>query len=370
MSGIRVRSSARSAPGLETNGWAAASNVVAAGRVALVPFDRTREQWSTFVASHPDAQLYHSPQWIEVLSRAYGFRTLVATVERAGRIAAGCLLSPSRIPFATRFIGLPFSDCAAVLSSDNEATDVLFDGLTRAARSGASLEIRGSAAPSPWRTVDCFREWSIDLRRPFSSIERGADRNFRRQVRRAAAQSISVEWGVGKVLLKRFYRLQLETRRRLGVPPQPMRFFELIHEVFTREQAMEIWIATREGQDLAGVVVLRCGDKLYAKWSARAAKGSDGASHLIFFSILERHAGDAALLDLGRTDTSNEGLTRFKGEMGATATILPYSYFPRLPRRVSTETLDGTAGAISRVWRHLPLPVTRAVGATAYGFLA
>jgi hypothetical protein len=359
-----------SAARLKASRWTARLDAAAVEPVRIVPVEQARERWRQLAASHPGATLYHSAAWAEVLGRAYGFSILLAMVERGGKIAAGCLLSPSKIPFAGRFIGLPFSDSAAPLGADSGATRALLDGLAGAARTHANFEIRGIAAPAPWQTSDCFRQWSVDIARPFSAIERGADRNFRRQVRRAMAQAIGVESGDGEALLRRFYRLQLETRRRLGVPPQPWRFFTLVHEVFAKARALEVWIASREGRDLAGVVVLRDGDKLYAKWSARASHSVDGASHLVFFAILEHYAGKAALLDLGRTDARNAGLMRFKEEMGATVSVLPYSYFPRMPRRASAEAPDRAAGTLARVWRHLPLPFTRAIGATAYGFLA
>lgn len=338
--------------------------------VRIVPLEQDEHRWRELAAVHPAATLYHGAAWLEVLRRSYGFQILVAMVERGGKIAAGCLLSSSKVPFAGRFIGLPFSDCAAPLAVDGEATGAMLDGLAAAARRHASFEIRGVAAAAPWQTVDCFRQWSIDIARPFSAIERGADRNFRRQVRRALAQGITVEAGDSAAMLRRFYRLQLETRRRLGVPPQPWRFFAQVHEVFAALGALEVWIATRDGRDLAGVVVLRDRDQLYAKWSARTSHGADGASHLVFFSMLERYAGNAALLDLGRTDARNAGLMRFKEEMGAASAALPYSYFPRAPRRPSAEETDRAAGALARVWRRLPLGFTRAIGAAAYGYFA
>jgi hypothetical protein len=56
--------------------------------------------------------------------------------------------------------------------------------------------------------------------------------------------------------------------------------------------------------------------------------------------------------------------------MGATSEPLPYSYLPRAPRHASAEDPDRSTGALARIWRRLPLPVTRAVGALAYGYLA
>jgi len=342
-----------------------------AERVTIVPLELAGARWREFADAHPAATLYHGAPWAEVLGRAYGFRILVAMAERGREVSAGCLLSSSKIPFAGRFIGLPFSDSAAPLSVNAQAAAALLRGLAVAApRRRASFEIRGTAAPAPWQTSECFRQWSIDVARPFAELERDADRNFRRQVRHALAQGVAVETGDSEAMMQRFYRLQLETRRRLGVPPQPWRFFAAVHEVFAARGALEVWIAARDGRDLAAVVVLRERDALYAKWSARASHGADGASHLLFFSMLKRYAGHAARLDLGRTDARNAGLARFKEEMGAAASVLPYSYFPRIPQRANAEDPERATGMLARVWRRLPLPFTRAIGATAYGFFA
>ena len=56
--------------------------------------------------------------------------------------------------------------------------------------------------------------------------------------------------------------------------------------------------------------------------------------------------------------------------MGATPSPLPYSYFPCLRHTPSAESPDRSAGLFAQVWRRLPLALTRAIGATAYGFLA
>lgn len=338
--------------------------------VTMRPLDEALEQWKELAGANRNATLFHTPAWAEVLRRAYRFRVFAATVERAGKVLAGCLLSRTRNPFINRVVGLPFSDSCAPLGVDEAATDALMRGLAMRPRSGGSLEIRGIEAPAPWQMIGCFQQWSVDLSRPFPEIQRAADRNFRRQVKRAAAQALRIETGDSAAMVSRFYRMHLETRRRLGVPPQPLRFFSLVREIFAADHGLEVWLASCAGRDLAAVVLLRAGPRLYAKWSARGAEGAVGASHLLFFAILEHHAGKSAALDLGRTDIRNTGLARFKAEMGAVQVALPYSYFPRAPRRASAEAPDLFAHALARIWRRLPLPVTRAVGAIGYGYLA
>ena len=352
---------------LMDRGSAAASSPMG---VTIRPLAEALDQWKQLGEAAGNATLFHSPAWAQVLRRAYGFRVFAATLEREGKVLAGCLLSYTKNPFARHVVGLPFSDSCPPLGIDEDATAALMRGLAAERRLGGKLEIRGIKAPAPWQTVDSFEQWSLDLTPPFAEVQRAADRNFRRQVKRAASEAFRIENGDSLAMLRRFYAIQLETRRRLGVPPQPLRFFSLVREVFARTHGLEIWLASSAGRDQAAVVVLRDGATLYAKWSARAAESAAGASHLLFFSILEHHAGKAASLDLGRTDVRNTGLARFKAEMGAVAMPLPYSYFPRTPRHTSAEDPDRATSALTRIWRRLPLPVTRAVGAIGYRYLA
>lgn len=338
--------------------------------VTIRPLADALDQWKQLSEATGNATLFHRPGWAEVLRRAYGFRVFVATLERHGKVLAGCLLSRTKNPFAHHVVGLPFSDSCSPLGVDDDATAALMRGLAAEPRLGGNLEIRGIKAPAPWQTVDNFEQWSLDLARPFAEVQREADRNFRRQVKRAASEAFRIDTGDSAAMLRRFYAIQLETRRRLGVPPQPLRFFSLVREVFAQSHGLEVWLASCAGRDQAAVVLLRDGPTLYAKWSARAIESAAGASHLLFFSILEHHADKAASLDLGRTDARNTGLARFKAEMGAAPAPLPYSYFPRTPRRTSAEDPDRATSTLVRIWRRLPLPVTRAVGAIAYRYLA
>ena len=232
------------------------------------------------------------------------------------------------------------------------------------------LEIRGAAAVYPWNVLDHFQRWTLDLSRPFSAIEKAADREVRRHLRRAREAGVSVECSRGAEAMDCFFNLQLESRRRLGVPSQPLKFFRTVHEVFAQRDSIEVWFALHQGKRIAAVVVLRDGDDLHAKWSARAAGSPDGASHLIFMSIAEHHAEHASSLDFGRTDSRNRGLSRFKRELGATATDLPYSYFPQMPNVTSAENLTGVWQTASRVWRNLPLPVARVLNNVTYRYLA
>lgn len=335
----------------------------------ILPLESARADWDALAESHPEATLYHRGPWLEVLSRAFGVRPSLAIIGDSSSTLAACLLARGCNPLRRGLISMPFSDFCPPLAVDDLARDALMAGL--AGMAGQSrLEMRGFAGFYPWHVLYHFQRWTLDLSRPFQAIERAADREVRRHMRRARTSGVSIDCSRSVDAIETFFRLQLESRRRLGVPSQPLKFFRLVHEVFAKLDSIEVWFALHQGKRIAAVVVLRDGDVLHAKWSARSAGSPDGASHLIFMSIAEQHALRARALDFGRTDSRNHGLTRFKRELGATASDLPYSYFPQMPSVTSAENLTGVWQTASRVWRNLPLPVARVLNNVTYRYLA
>lgn len=335
----------------------------------LLPLERSRAAWEAFADSHPDATLYHHRPWLEVLRRGFGVNPMVAIIGEYNSTQAACLLARGGNPIRRGLISLPFSDYCPPLAVDESALRSLMFGLPGLAAQ-SRLEIRGTGGSYPWHVLHHFQRWTLDLSRPFQAIERAADREVRRHMRRAREAGVSVECSRSAEAVETFFELQLESRRRLGVPSQPLKFFRLVHEVFAKLDAIEVWFASHQGKRIAGVVVLRDGHDLHAKWSARTAGSPDGASHLIFMSIAEQHAQRARGLDFGRTDSRNYGLSRFKRQLGAAATDLPYSYFPQMPSVTSAENLTGVWQTASRVWRKLPIPVARVLNGVTYRYLA
>lgn len=344
---------------------------VAGARLIVQPFALAQETWQRALATLPGSTLYHRPRWLSVLSRSYGLRLWLAVLERDAELLAACVLAQSRKPFATgRFIALPFSDSCPPLARDDDAMGELLRQMALDETLGRGCEVRGVGAPQPWQTSHCFASWTLDLARPIAEIERHYERDVRRKLRRAQEAGVTIESGTDASIVKRFHALQVETRQRLGLPAQPLRFFKLVHEIFSASGDLEVWIASHRGLDLAGYFLLRDHDCVHYKWGARRLIEPSSANHLLTHATLEHLAGDASLVDLGRCDMRNSGLSRFKREWGAEPHPLPYSFFPLAPSYVSSEVLSGSRRALSSVWRHLPVPAARILGSALYGYLA
>jgi hypothetical protein len=338
------------------------------GCLNLRPLSESRATWQSLLRTFPGATLYHGDAWVELLSRAHRLSMWLATLERDGTVVACSVFARSHNPFVRRFISLPFSDSCSPLAQTGEAARDLLEALMCQAVPGTAYEIRGIEGGPRWETVDCFVNWRLDLQRPPTSIERGLGVNFRRNLRRAG-RSVTVERGCEVAHLKRFYAIQLDSRRRFGVPPQPWRFFELAHELFAPEN-FEVWLACESGEDVAAAIFVRDGDAVHFKWGARRPDCRSSANHLLLWSAIEEFALRARVLDLGRADVRNQGLMRFKRGLGAVATPLPYSFFPLAPRQVSPEVLTGAHRVFAGIWSRLPIFATRLLGRALYRFLA
>jgi lipid II:glycine glycyltransferase (peptidoglycan interpeptide bridge formation enzyme) len=170
-----------------------------------------------------------------------------------------------------------------------------------------------------------FAFHTLDLTPPIDRLYRAFDRAAIQQpVRRAERQGICHESGRSEALLQQFYSLLVATRRRLGLPPQPMPWFDNLAACFG--DRLTIHVASREGQPLAAILTLRHRNVLVYKYGV-----SDERFHrlgamplLLWKAILDAKDRDLSLFDLGRTDADNSGLATFKEHLGATRSTLTY----------------------------------------------
>ena len=336
---------------------------------AMTPWGEGLPIWRTALGRLPGASFYHSETWIDAIATAYKLKLEVATLQRQGQLRAAAVFARSKKLFSTRLVSLPFSDSAVPLATDDESRAELLCEVIDS-YPNASIEVRGIAGPQPWQNVECFAQWSLDATRPFDQVRKDFGRTVKNGINRATRDEIAVECGLEPSHLARFFDLQLVTRRRLGVPPQPYRFFETVREHFCRGGNIEIWLASLNGRDHAAIVLLRAGNQLCVKWSARAENSHPSAVHFLSVKMVEAHAGNGETFDFGRCDTRNVGLARSKADLGCVSRPAPYAFYPKAPANISSEVLSGSAKTLSSIWKRMPLPATRVLGNVIYRFMA
>ena len=322
--------------------------------------------WREFVESRPGATIFHHPAWARLLSECYGYRALVLAEDQGGAIVSGIPALVVGMPFAARrWVSLPFTDHCPPL--DGDCVD-LPGALNELARASAfdMLELR--ASPSGAEGVPAFVRHELAVTGDTRAHWKQLRRNHRRSIEDAAEAGVRVERGTDAADMETFYRIHVQTRRRLGVPVQPRRFFRLFHERIVRAGLGFVLTAYLGDAAVASAVCCAWNGTLVVKYSGRA----DGfekvdAIHQLFWSAIRWASENGChTVDLGRTNVEQARLRSFKVGWGTREEPLSYSYFGRTPRPSSHRVERAMSSVIQRSspW------VCRALGEVFYKYAA
>lgn len=328
-------------------------------------------EWLRFVRGHPGSGPFHDPAWAMLLAETYGLSGFVLVQEdEAGSIRAGVpLLSPRQLPRRPRrLISLPFTDNLDPLVEPTAAAG-LVDALEAARRElgVARIELRGALEGAHASQSHAVLH-TLALGSDPDAILAACSKTKRRDVRAFERRELSIERATSaRDLTETYFRLHLDTRRRLGVPSQPKRFFRLLWDRII-EPGHGFVLLVHEGRTpVAGGVFLTGNRTVVYKYSGSDAKHRAQRPNvlLLWSAILQGCEQGFTLFDFGRSERSAAGLRAFKSEWGAVEEPLVYSV---IGEHGSDEA--GTPGVVATILRRSPTWVTRVTGELLYRFAA
>jgi CelD/BcsL family acetyltransferase involved in cellulose biosynthesis len=333
--------------------------------------------WREYVESLPDALPFHHPRWIAVLTATYGLKARAVVVrDEGGTIVAGLPVVMVKTPLrGARLVSLPFTDYCPPLVAPGVDASVILPPLQAecrrvdARRAEVRAEIEGSVPflAAGYRHV-------VDLRRGYDAVAAGFHASqVRRNIKRAHASGLVLRHSDRRDdLVDEFYRLHVKTRRRLGVPVQPRRFFRHIREHLMGEHG-SITLATLNSRPVAAALFLRQASTVVYKYGASDAESWPARPNHAIFEHAIRSACDEgyAWFDFGRTDADAEGLRAFKRGWGAHETPLVYSAVGDVRPVTLAPPAPSIAGGVLRaVISRSPEWVCRVTGEVFYRYAA
>jgi CelD/BcsL family acetyltransferase involved in cellulose biosynthesis len=325
------------------------------------------ERWNSFVATQPEATAFHIPAWAEMLCECYGFSGFaLACLDDRGLPTAGMpvIELPGTFRRGALWVSLPFTDFCRPLSIGPEREGQLLSGLEEVRREADvdRLEIRSYVSVVGARQTPSALRHTLTLERDEDAVLGRLDRSqVQRNIKRARREGVVVRQAERESDLDRvFFDLQVETRRRLGVPIQPRRFYTLLWRRLIEPGHGFLLLAYAGGNPIAGGVFLRAGRTLTYKYGAsRREYWSLRPNFLLFWTAIQMGcASGAQLLDFGRTELRHQGLRTFKLNWGTHEEPLTYTVLGR-PARSTKKRLEPVLGSIIR---HSPSWVCQAVG--------
>ena len=329
-------------------------------------------RWLAFVQSQADATVFHHPTWANMLAETYGYRPLVLTQSSMdGLIVAGIPLLEIRSRLTgRRFISLPFTDYCPPLAQDPESLSLLSAGLMawRVSVGDPLIEVRGELPlTSSVHVMAAGVRHVLLLEGDCDGVLRRFNRSqVQRGIRRAQRDEVHVRIATSCAELMLFYDLHLRTRRRLGVPVQPRRFFEAMWSQLIDADFGFVSLAYKDSHLIAGAVFLAWNGTVIYKYGASDARyWRFRPNHLIMWMAIQWGCANGyRQFDFGRSDFDDQGLRDFKNGWGTTEAPLIYSYLAdKPPGRVS----DAKKRFLVKVIQHSPAIVCRGIGELLYG---
>lgn len=333
-------------------------------------------RWPKFLESHPEATVFHTRGWLEALRRTYAYLPVVYTTAAPGeRLTNGMVCCRVRSWLTgARLVSVPFSDhCQPLIDTAENFASLLQHLQTRLeSESWKYIEFRPLApcdgyleGQTGFARSEQFYLHKLDLRdsleKIFSNFHKKSTQD---KIHRAEREKLTYEEGNSSTNLAKFYNLQLLTRRRHQLPPQPLNWFRTLLECLGEQ--VKIRVLSKDGQPIASTLTLSFRGRVVAKYGCSDAEHHRvGAMPFLLWKAIEAGKREGALeYDFGRSEPENTGLLNFKSNWGARCSRLSYY---RYPSPVSEHPHEQwSMNIVKNVCGRLPNPLLTAAGNFLY----
>jgi CelD/BcsL family acetyltransferase involved in cellulose biosynthesis len=289
-------------------------------------------EWDRLTHPLPGRGPIHSGGWAETLIASYRFQPLYLVAETGGVVCGALpLMEVDSLWTGRRGVSLPFSDACDVLAASEEVGNALLRAAVDISRERGwkYLESRPVRPPDVESRVSrAYVQHVLSLDRSESEIWDGCDATARRGVRKAKRSGVIASIEDGADAMSEYYRLHLLTRRRHGLPPQPLKFFRNLQERVLDQNGGFVVLARSGGRAIAGAVFLCAGNHALFKFGASDHKfqAFRGNNLVMWEGITRSKARGCSVFSFGRTDPDQVGLRKFKLQWGALERKLEYFY--------------------------------------------
>lgn len=333
-------------------------------------------RWARFVHANSRASVFHTPGWLESLQHTYGYEPLALTTTAQGELTNGLVFCRVKSWLTgERLVSLPFADHCDPLVESQEDLGAMLEWVADQSQRQATkyVEIRPAGTGDAYlggqnrfQPGEQFAWHLVDLRPSLDELFRSFDKSsIQRGIRHGEKLGLNYQEGTSPHLLKKFYALQVLTRRRHQLPPQPFKWFQNLVKYLGSEA--KIRLILRGDQPVASILTLLYKRTMLYKYGCSDPELNNlrGTTVLFWRTIQDAKQQGAEVFDLGRSDLDNKGLLRFKAQWGGSEIPLTYWRYPQAVRD-NVGGLSRSKRIGRKVLSHLPDKLLILVGKTLY----
>ncbi len=343
------------------------------------------DRWEDFVRQHRDGSVFHSSLWAKLLIKTYGYiPSYLCITNHRGQITAGMPAFLVRSIFTgARMICAPFADYCDPLFDQQEQLELLIGTALQQAktlgldyvefRPKNRIENFQSQTMVPLQRQDDYAVHVLEVARDLELVKSGFEtRQLGRNIKKALNSELEVSLSGSERDLRAFYELEVMTRKRKGLPPQPYRFFRNIWSLFSSDDSVHVLVAREGSHPVSSMLLVHYKDTMhYLYGGSDRDRLTKRPNHLLLWKAIEMaHDLKLKFLDLGRSGRDNPGLMFFKKSWGATESSVSHFTYSRKNRpRLLLNRAKGRNGLAHKTTAMLPAVLLKVMGAMIYRHL-
>jgi serine/alanine adding enzyme len=306
------------------------------------------------------------PAWLAVLAKGLKHKPYSVEAFIGDRLAGLLTLCFVRSLLFGRFlVSLPYLNTGGVLADDEEIAGAIID---RAVDLADELQVRHLELrhekpiehPALTHTLTTKVHMRLPLPADSGQLWSDFDPKVRNQIRKGEKSQLTVHWG-GRELLDEFYAVFARNMRDLGTPVFGRRLFAGILSQFAGDA--ELCVVRAAGRPVAAALLVHGpGATEVPSASSLRSHNATNANMLMYWRLLQRAiARGQDVFDFGRSSVDSNTF-RFKQQWGARPEPAAWQYYVRRGSAADMRLESGKYDRLVRIWRRLPVPVTRWIG--------
>ncbi|MCU0592206.1 MAG: GNAT family N-acetyltransferase [Desulfobacterales bacterium] len=342
-------------------------------------------QWDVFVERHPMGSIYHLSGWKKALEESFKHirgELVVIWNEAEDGIVAGLPVYhvDSRIT-GKRLVSAPFANFCEPLIADSEAGGILCDYLIRRYQRNNSgcIEVKARARSAP--LVDAKfgiateRNWHHFLpldASPELLIKKFHKKSVRVPISKAQKNGLQLRIGTSENDLSLFYEIYANSRKRIGLPSLPYRFFEMLWGVFRPSDRIQLIMCMHQDAAIGASLLLKFKDWVFIEYGHDVFEFRRmNVNHFLDWEAIKlAHNEGFKYLSFGRTSDHNTGLMAYKSHWATSAETFVTHFYPEAFSAVEGEKETSWKYHLARkICKSAPPGLYRILSATIYRHL-
>lgn len=302
------------------------------------------EKYNEFLQKNQDSYIFHTIEWKNVLEKTFGIKPYYILAKDSKNSIRGVLpLFYIKNFSGKKLISLPFSVFGGLIADEGYAEPLLLKAIDL--KEGLNCDFIQIRQPpnnncelliekNNLNKVKIRLDQQILLGHPdflWSKLHNSCHKG----IKKAQNNNVIVKKLVDEKKLKEVYKLELITKKRLGILPPSLDYYKNLWKFLHPGDYIDIFITEQDGEILSSNIFLKFKDRIIGISNATNMKGRKTSANyfMIWEAIKSSYNAGFKVFDLGSTPdvtkepVSNEfeGILTFKNSFG-TANI-PYCYF-------------------------------------------